>query len=420
LVTIYHRLSAVALQTAEVGAITELLASQVGVAAFVFTDSLDVIAASVPPGADAEATARSEELRTLPSAVRLLRAVGRTRRAVRSPNPPGGGWIVVAPIVVGTEVAAFLVTLDQRDDAADEAMSLLVTEHAATMCGIVMGRDRAVIASASRVREELLEGLLFAQSPDDAELERWAHHLGYHRSRRYRVVSISCRLEDPATGKPSRDPAERRYRLFVVVDHFFASRAPGAITGIRPDEVVVVVPEHEDGDDLGVIRLSKDCLTYVRQLFPDAVVTVGIGAVCDQARGVARSYREARRTIDAADRLGRHGGIISFESLGIHRLLLQVPDLDQLRSFAQEVLGSVVDYERCHQGELLKTLSCFFHDNGSPQRTAQRLHVHPNTVTYRLRRIEEIASLSLDSHPDRLLAAVALEILNVLNGDFDG
>jgi DNA-binding PucR family transcriptional regulator len=41
-------------------------------------------------------------------------------------------------------------------------------------------------------------------------------------------------------------------------------------------------------------------------------------------------------------------------------------------------------------------------------------------VTYRLRRIEEIASLSLDNHRDRLLAAVALEILSVIEGDLDG
>ncbi len=424
LVTIYHRLSAVALQNAEVTAITELLASQVGVAAFVLSDSLDVVAASAPSGTVGDPSGMADGLRCLPAAVRVIRAVGRTRRAVRSPHPGGDGWIVVAPIVVGTEVAAFLVTAGQPaagqpaagqpEGAIDEATSLLVTEHAATMCGIVIGRDRTLVAAASRVREDLLEGLLFARSTDDAELGRWANHLGFQQSHRYRVLSIVGRF-DPA---PGRDTGERRQRLFAVVEHFYASHAPAGITGVRPDEVVVVAPDDGSGDGggMGVLRLAEECRAYVHQLFPDAVVTIGIGDVAACTREVARSYCEARRTIAAAERIGRHGETVSFESLGIHRLLLQVPDLEQLRVFAMEVLGRVIDYERSHSGELVKTLRCFFEENGSPQRTAQRLYVHPHTVTYRLRRIEEIASLSLDDHRDRLMAAVSLEILTVCEG----
>ena len=190
LVTIYHRLSAVALQNAEVAAITDLLASQVGVTAFVFSESLDVVAASTPPGTDGDATTIADGLRSLPSAVRVIRAVGRTRRAVRSPHPAAGGWIVAAPVVVGTEVAAYLVTTEAPEGNTDEATSLLVTEHAATMCGIVIGRDRAVVAAASRVREDLLEGLLFARSGDDAELERWADHLGIQPAPRAAGVMV--------------------------------------------------------------------------------------------------------------------------------------------------------------------------------------------------------------------------------------
>ncbi len=46
--------------------------------------------------------------------------------------------------------------------------------------------------------------------------------------------------------------------------------------------------------------------------------------------------------------------------------------------------------------------------------TAAALHVHPNTVAYRVKRIEELTGLRLDHYPDRLLAQVALEILTAL------
>jgi DNA-binding PucR family transcriptional regulator len=113
-------------------------------------------------------------------------------------------------------------------------------------------------------------------------------------------------------------------------------------------------------------------------------------------------------------RLGRAGAVSAFEDLGVHRLLLQVPDLAELRSFAAEVLGKLSVHEQEHKSEYLSTLACYFRENNSPQRASRILHVHPNTVAYRIKRIEEITGLRLDNYTDRLIAQVALEILDAL------
>jgi hypothetical protein len=56
-------------------------------------------------------------------------------------------------------------------------MSLLVTEHAATICGVILGRERVVAAAARRVRDDLVEGLLLGRGRDAADAARWAAHL---------------------------------------------------------------------------------------------------------------------------------------------------------------------------------------------------------------------------------------------------
>ena len=111
--------------------------------------------------------------------------------------------------------------------------------------------------------------------------------------------------------------------------------------------------------------------------------------------------------------MGRAPAVLAFDDLGVHRLLLQVPDLGELRAFATSVLGDLVR-DREHRADLVGTLIEWFRCNGSPQRTARELHVHPNTVTYRIRRVEEIAGLRLDHYRDRLMAQLACEILQVL------
>ena len=124
---------------------------------------------------------------------------------------------------------------------------------------------------------------------------------------------------------------------------------------------------------------------------------------------MARSYAQAERTTQTLLRLGRSGVVAAFGDLGILRLLLQVPDLAELRSFAADVLGKLSLHEHEHRSAYLTTLACYFRENNSPQRASRILHVHPNTVAYRVKRIEEITGLRLDNYTDRLLAQVAVD-----------
>jgi len=427
LVTVYQHLTGLTLQDANVSTVAQLLAERTASTVAVVSRGLDVLAAASADAGDDVA----DDVRAYLASPRLaavLSNAARTRRSLRLPDvgdaaklmaggmraagPPAGG-VVVAPILVGEDVPAYLMTFGS--DRHDDDMSLLVTEHAATICGVILGRERVVAAAAQQVRDDLLEGLLIGGGRDNGEVARWARHLGYDAAREHRILAVAFEAAGPA--RPAGAATALRNRVAAAIDHFFTNRAPGAITSIRDDEVVVVVPEPADQHpDAEAGRLAAGCRARMRDTFPEAVVTIGIGGSCRDPADIARSYGQARRTIDAVQRLGRQGQVVAFEDLGVHRLLLQVPDLAELRSFAAEILGKLGAQEHQRGAELLTTLACYFRENSSPQRTARSLHVHPNTVAYRIRRIQEITGIQLDNYRDRLMAQVALEIIDVLGG----
>jgi DNA-binding PucR family transcriptional regulator len=177
---------------------------------------------------------------------------------------------------------------------------------------------------------------------------------------------------------------------------------------------VAAVPGDGHGSGLDAQRLGTTCIGRLAELFPDTKVVIGIGGICRDPQEITRSYEQAHRTIETLRRMGRAGAVTAFADLGIHRLLLQVPQLAELRSFADDVLGSLSPGEPERRAEYLTTLACYLRENSSPQRAARFLHVHPNTVAYRIKRIEEITGLSMDSYRDRLTTQVALEILDAL------
>ena len=417
LVTVYRYLSGLALQDADLAGVVQLISDRMTATVAVVTQLMDVLTAAAPGvSADKAAVAVREHV-VHPRLGQVLRASRLSQRALRLPNVGGTPAIIVAPILVGDEVPSYLITIDPADNIFGEDMSLLVTEHAATICGVILGRERVVAAAARRVRDDLVEGLLLGRGRDHSDTSRWAAHLGYDPARDHNVMAIAFDL--PAPAADHTDAAAQRQRIWESVEHFVATRAPDAIVSARESEVVIVTaaPDERGPAAMDARRLAHACLARLAELFPAARVVIGIGGVCRDPREVARSYAQAQRTTQTLRRLGRAGTVSAFGDLGILRLLLQVPDLAELRSFAADVLGKLSMHEHEHKSEYLTTLACYFRENNSPQRASRILHVHPNTVAYRVKRIEEITGLRLDNYTDRLIAQVALEILDSLGDE---
>lgn len=399
LVAIYSHLSALASQHAELDAVVRLVTRHTEAGVAVLGPTLDVLAsAGTGDGAVLRGSARLAQ---------VLAVAAQNRRPVTLPGVGAGGEaVVIAPVVVGDDVPAYLLTVVAEGRGLTDDMQVLLTEHAATICGILLGRERVVAAAAGRARLDLVEGLLLAREREPGEAERWASHLGFATGEDHHVLSVG----------PVGDPGPAR--VLTLVEHVLARLAPDAIVAQREGEVVAVVPAERRGGPGGLEGtrgLARRCLAELAERVPGRPVTVGIGGRCRRPAEIARSYGQARAALDATRRVGgSRGRVTAFEDLGINRLLLQVPDLDELRGFADEVLGDLLDPERDQRADLLATLTAYFRENGSPQRTSRALHVHPNTVAYRIRRVEEITGMHLDRYRDRLMAQVALEIVHTL------
>ncbi|MTE13153.1 PucR family transcriptional regulator [Nocardia sp. CT2-14] len=81
------------------------------------------------------------------------------------------------------------------------------------------------------------------------------------------------------------------------------------------------------------------------------------------------------------------------------------------RRFAERVLGPVLEYDRRHGAGLLETLAIFLGCEGSWRQAADRMHLHLNTVRYRIGRIEELTGRDLGRLDDRLDLYLAVRTL---------
>ncbi|WP_426565987.1 PucR family transcriptional regulator [Angustibacter sp. McL0619] len=258
--------------------------------------------------------------------------------------------------------------------------------------------ELAAIAALDRGRRE--EGLHTARSLGGPDALRRSDFGGPGEPLHVLVAGFADRddlvetaravLDDVAAGCRSSLPA--RVEVLDSGEHVAAVLLPARVDGVA---------------SVGHVRKA------LGRLRPGVVGTrlaVGIGGPTG-ADSVGGALDEAGHAYRVA--LGRHDpvDVVAGDEVTSSVLLLaSVPD-DVRRAFARRVLGPVLDYDGAHDADLRRTLQAFLDCSGAWNRTAAQLHLHVNTVRYRITRVEELTGRDLTRLEDRVDLFLALRSL---------
>jgi DNA-binding PucR family transcriptional regulator len=178
-----------------------------------------------------------------------------------------------------------------------------------------------------------------------------------------------------------------------------------------------VVAPGRDGLLVGLLPSSPELPDLLRRAFgrlspglPRARLAVGVSGetALDALAGALEEARFAHRVARAGS---TPVSVVTSDQVASHVLLLAtVPD-DVRRTYTLRVLGPVLEHDRRTGAELIATLQEFLACSGSWSRTAEALHLHVNTVRYRIERVEQLTGRDLSQFEDRVDVFLALKSL---------
>jgi sugar diacid utilization regulator len=416
-VLIHDRLTELVLHGRDIEAIAERLSVLIANPVVVLGRHFNQIAVVGVARDEAERVAADlEQALSLPRrAPDLVRLTVERRPIHLAPDPAAGrtASLIVAPIMAGSDVLGFVMVIEGPNHF--DVVEFQALEQAATVFALAFTRERVVEEVENRLRGDFVNELIAgALSLDDA-LRRAIRH-GLDLTLPHVILAIAP--DDPAAGPAgsSGPDTEALRRLESGLRLALRRRALTAQTTMKGDTVVVLlaVPRQPSRDqcarDAIVAALHGDLLA----LSPGEMISIGVSRICHGPGALPGGYREALQALRTGGRLGLRRSVIPFERLGVDRLLVQVADLDELADYATTVLGPILEYDATHGSDLLATLYAYLNAGRRQRDTADALGIHINSLNYRLRRIEEIGSLSLDDAETCLNLHVALRARQVL------
>jgi DNA-binding PucR family transcriptional regulator len=118
--------------------------------------------------------------------------------------------------------------------------------------------------------------------------------------------------------------------------------------------------------------------------------TVGISPSFTGAAPVPEAFAAARRCLQALLALGRRHVVGGSENLGVYRFLLAPGGPDEAAELVRQTVGPLLEHDRVRGTELARTLEEYLASGRQHTATAERLHIHPNTLYQRLARIGSV------------------------------
>jgi len=277
--------------------------------------------------------------------------------------------------------------------------------HKANAAARLADAERKARELPIRSRSELLAELLISESALTEDLLERARQLGLPLTGWHLAVRIEAdNLTDVTPDEIGR------FELLESVGQVALGAAAAAggswyLSRIARAIVLIWMTSSDPGAHAGqrAVRSASRALEAVGARVPALRLRAGVSNAREGPLGLRAAAAEARGAIIAARGAGRPPGVTAHDATGVQRMLIEWYASDTARASVRLQLAPLerLGPNRCETA--LRTLAAFLDEQGSIGRTAQRLHLHRNAVTYRMRNITSLLGVDLDD-PDQRLA----------------
>lgn len=227
----------------------------------------------------------------------------------------------------------------------------------------------------------------------------------YNRAKKLHINIDSRRVVFILETDPNKDRG-----TLENVHNLFGNKSNDFITAVD-EKSIIIVKELADTDDYA--QMNKAALAVLEALGKDDdhKTHIAYGTIVKELKDVSRSYKEARMALDVGKIFFEERDVIAYSSLGIGRLIYQLP-IPLCKMFIKEIFTdkSPDDFDE----ETLVTINKFFENSLNVSETSRQLYIHRNTLVYRLDKLQKSTGLDLRVFEDAITFKIALMVVRYM------
>ena len=195
------------------------------------------------------------------------------------------------------------------------------------------------------------------------------------------------------------------------VRNLLGGKSRDFVTAVN-EKNIIVVKELADKDGTRELeKMAKEMMEILRAESEDDKIHIAYGTVVNDIKEVSKSYKEAKLALDVGKIFFDEKDIVAYSTLGIGRLIYQLP-IPLCKMFIKEIFEGKSPDE--FDEETLTTINKFFENSLNVSETSRQLYIHRNTLVYRLDKLQKSTGLDLRVFEDAITFKIALMVVKYM------
>lgn len=203
---------------------------------------------------------------------------------------------------------------------------------------------------------------------------------------------------------------DKDYGSLENIKNLLGGKAGDFVTAVD-EKSIIIVKELAPSDGYPQLEKTAHHILSVLGAEKNGKAHIAYGTIVKELKEVSRSYKEARMALDVGRIFFDEREVIAYSSLGIGRLIYQLP-IPLCKMFIREIFDgkSPDDFDE----ETLTTINKFFENSLNVSETSRQLYIHRNTLVYRLDKLQKSTGLDLRVFEDAITFKIALMVVKYM------
>jgi sugar diacid utilization regulator/GAF domain-containing protein len=401
-VNLHRNLADLVLKGKDLHNIIDYLQKAIGENFFLFDRNTDLLASGYKD------TFEENTIFQLKDAVLHLMKDGKVSRQYKTIELEGQPFhLLLLPIGLMPDLFGVLCAV------SNEKMNKINTaalEHACTVLSLEIVKEEAIFDTRQKAKGAFLDDVLQGKMNDS--ILRQAKLLNIQPNRQFMVA---CLQFEQAPSTVEKDLLERR-RIIHIFYRRCQEKYPDSLIVSKHDQIIILFSTTTEEQNKNKLKLLKSGLLSeikkTEEKEDNIEIYVGLGRWKKGLEAVYLSAKEANQCLQFIHQYNKTTKILHYPELGMHRLLMKT-SAEEMTDYISEQLGPLLD-QKGKKHELLDTLICYTDNNMNAKITSEELHIHPNTLHYRINRIQDLLSCNFQDAQQLLNLQLALRLFKLV------
>lgn len=310
----------------------------------------------------------------------------------------------------------YLKTKDNDTDYVRDN-KVLVVRHIVSAISLWFDREQTIFETEMHHKDKYVWNLIHADENQLHELYTQSQSLGYDLSKQYIcMVGMISNFEKSYNLQRSNFSSYEEWKFNCVkaiksqILRVSQTIEQEVMLTYQEERLIIFLEAKDDDTEKYANEFIDIIENRIKPIYPQLILSWGIGVYKMDYSNFNKAYLDAKISLEFGHNEREPGFRYVYHNTSTYRLLSILLNDNETHEIIRSIVGNLVEYDTENGLDLINTFKSYMENNGNVSQTARSLHLHRQSLLYRLKRIEEITQMSLENADDIFLLELCMRL----------